>query len=364
MQTKCSAALRQFLQGCAIGLCYLALILLPRETSQAAIDALSLCARVIVPSLFPFFVCANLFCALRLAAPLEARLSRIMRPIFGISGAGAAALVLGLTGGYPSGAQAVGALYSAGALDRREAEKLLAFCNNCGPAFIFGIVGQSVFHSAAIGLLLYLVHILSALLCGVLQRGKHPAPCRAAREEAHVPAPAFSDAFTQSVKKAGQTALEVCMFVVVFGVLSALFLLPARRYLPASVLPLLYGVLELSGGAYALAGTELSVCLKFILSSFLLAFGGLSVHAQTRAVLHAAGLDDLPVFRYKLRHGFLAALLSVPVAHLFHLERFAAPAFAAADGNPMLIAAELLFCGALCLHFRKMAGSNFARHRV
>ena len=54
----------QFLAGLAIGLCYVWLIVDARAASAACVSALGLCARVIVPSLFPFFVCSNLFCAL------------------------------------------------------------------------------------------------------------------------------------------------------------------------------------------------------------------------------------------------------------------------------------------------------------
>lgn len=59
----------QFLAGLAIGLCYVWLIVDARAASAASVSALGLCAKVIVPSLFPFFVCSNLFCALGLNGP-------------------------------------------------------------------------------------------------------------------------------------------------------------------------------------------------------------------------------------------------------------------------------------------------------
>ena len=52
----------RFLAGLAIGLCYVWLIVDARAASAASVSALGLCAKVIVPSLFPFFVCSNLFC--------------------------------------------------------------------------------------------------------------------------------------------------------------------------------------------------------------------------------------------------------------------------------------------------------------
>ena len=59
-------------------------------------EALALCARSVVPSLFPFLVASSALLALgfgELAAPW---LAGLMEPLFRVPGAGSAALVLGL----------------------------------------------------------------------------------------------------------------------------------------------------------------------------------------------------------------------------------------------------------------------------
>ena len=111
-------------------------------------EALALCARSVVPSLFPFLVASSALLALgfgELAAPW---LAGLMEPLFRVPGAGSAALVLGLVGGYPIGAKTAADLYRENLVSREEAERLLAFCNNSGPAFILGVVGAGVFASS------------------------------------------------------------------------------------------------------------------------------------------------------------------------------------------------------------------------
>lgn len=259
----------QFLAGLAIGLCYVWLIVDARAASAASVSALGLCAKVIVPSLFPFFVCSNLFCALGLERPMERVLSRVVEPLFGVPGSGAAALFVGLTGGYPSGAQSVGALYGGGSIDRKTAKRLLLFCNNCGPAFIFGVVGPAVFGGGLAGLLLYLVHVASSLLLGIFARKSGHMQERTAQDAENVPSVSFSSALTASVKKSGQTALEVCMFVVVFGVVTAMVQTALRPVLPDWALVIVSGLLELSGGASALAEAAMpqgKVCPSLLFS--------------------------------------------------------------------------------------------------
>ena len=46
-------------------------------------------------------------------------------------------------------------------IGKEEAERLLGFCNNSGPAFIVGAVGAGIFGSPSVGLALYGIHILS-----------------------------------------------------------------------------------------------------------------------------------------------------------------------------------------------------------
>lgn len=95
----------------AVLCCFSALLLLPEVSAQAARDAMLLCAQTLIPSLFPFFVLSSLFIACGASELLSALLSPLMRPLFGLSGAGAAALALGLCGGYPVGARTAASLW-------------------------------------------------------------------------------------------------------------------------------------------------------------------------------------------------------------------------------------------------------------
>ena len=81
--------------GAAALSCLLALLLLPDASAEAARDALALCAQTVIPSLFPFFVLSSLLVSCGAGEILSSLLAPLMRPLFGLSGAGAAALALG-----------------------------------------------------------------------------------------------------------------------------------------------------------------------------------------------------------------------------------------------------------------------------
>lgn len=350
----------------ALGLAFalLLLIALPEAAAGAAQDGLALCARVVLPSLFPFFVCSQLFLQLGFAARLSRLLARPVSRLLRLPVQAGSAFVLGLFGGYPAGAQIACGLYEKKLLTRQEAERALAVCNQAGPSFIFGVLGGAVFGSAAAGAFLYGVQLLSAVLVCRLSGRK----CKA-EPAAALPAQAsdvsFAAAFSEAVRRAGMSAIQVCMFVTVFSVLSRFLLLSVGRWLPEQALPLVLGAMELSAGCAALGSCGLPVFWKLCLASALLSFGGCSVLAQSRAVAADAGLRGGLLFPCKLLQAAISAALSLLFAALLHADVWCVPTALPASA-PIQTAGSciLLVCTMLCMYFRKVTHSISAQHRV
>ena len=276
--------LRDILLGIALTAAGAALVLCPDEAMEAARTGLQLCGNVIVPSLFPFFVLSSLVVELGFAQYLGRALEPLMRPLFRVSGACASAVALGFVGGYPVGARTAIQLYQQGMCSRTEAQRLLAFCNNSGPAFILGVVGAGVFSSSRAGLLLYLVHALASVAVGV----------------------------------ALQSTLNICAFVLLFtvvirllfhtGVLAALaqILSTALGVERKWIESLLTGIIEISSGVTSLTGTG-ALAGRLSMAAFILGWAGVSVHCQVLSFLADSGLSPRTYVLGKLLHGVLSA---------------------------------------------------------
>ena len=328
--------LREGLLGVGLLCCALALICWPKEVSAAVQDGLGLCYNVIIPSLFPFFILTSLVVSLGLAGYLGRLLEPVMRPLFHVGGPCAAALALGLVGGYPVGARAALTLYENGECTKTECERLLAFCNNSGPAFILGVVGAGIFADSRVGVLLCLIHAAASVCVGILfrfyrwrdrdSRDQRPSPPIAARR--------FSAAFTDAVKGSVGSTLNICAFVVCFTVIIRLCflsgLLPALATLLGQVFSplgfheqwarqLLTGALELSSGVAALTSGG-SLEGRVSMAAFLLGWAGISVHCQVLSFLADSGLDLRTYLGGKLLHGIFSAGLTALLLRLFPLE--------------------------------------------
>lgn len=286
------------------------LVFFSREISQSAAAGLKLCATTVIPGLFPFFVISSLAVSTNMAFYIGRALEKPMRRVFNLPGACASALALGLIGGYPLGAKTCVLIYNSGGCTKSEAERALAFCCNCGPAFIFGVAGASVFGSIYIGGALYVVHILAALLVGMVFGTARKNRCTLAI----ISRPCISEiklgqALTQAIAQSASSMLSVCAFVVFFGV--AIKLLSLVSPFPAQISQILLGMLEMTNGVCAIAEIQIPQVAKMALASFLIAFGGICVYFQTLSFTSDAGLSTKKYIVGKLLHGVFAATLTI-----------------------------------------------------
>lgn len=284
-----------------VGIGYLIFVLVafPERCMAAAAAALRLSVNAVIPALFPFFVLSRLLIALGVPNTIGRYLAPLMRPLFGIPGSGAVAVVLGLVSGYPVGADTVKNLYRSGQCTKAEAERMLTFCNNSGPLFVIGTLGMGMLKHQQLGWMLYGVHLFSALLTGILFRKLGRAENR---QPALPPATEMQSVFS-AVADGVNAVLQVCGFVVLFAVVGAT--IPdiwGKEFL--------YAFLEITGGIHALLQTEILGDFLLPAVSMVLAFSGVSVLFQAAGILLPAGLSLKPYLLGKLTQGVLAFFLT------------------------------------------------------
>lgn len=251
------------------GLCLLMMILDSKTVLSAAAEGIDLSIRILIPSIFPFLVVCTMASAslpgFRFLRPVG-RLQRLPE--------GAEDLFfLGLLGGYPLGAAMVSQAAKDRRISRSDGNRLLAFCSNAGPAFIFGI-GSGLFPGFVYCLAIWAIHILSAFLVGLMTPGK------AARSTQRNP----SDlTMSQALRNAIMTMATICGWVTLMRIVIHLFERWVLCFLPETAQILLRGILELANGSVALGGID-NVGLRMILFSAFLSFGGICVWLQTLSV--------------------------------------------------------------------------------
>lgn len=309
-------------------------------------DAVNICFEMIIPTLFPFFICSGLLIYSGFCEVLAKLFRFCMKPVFGVSPAGSSAFILGIVSGYPLGAITAGELYSNNYLSKTEAERLLAFCNNSGPLFILGSVGIAVYADIRIGIMLYIAHILAAITVGVIFRFYKKNDFTSPPTVMSSPKRSVGEIFNIALQNALSSMLTVCGAVLFFSVVSRL-IMNLVSLNPTSD-AMLSGMLEFVTGTLKISALNTAVGKKLILTSFIVGFAGLSVHAQVMAVISKYGLSLKPYLLGKFLHGIFAALYTLLYLHKYPITTavFApsmSKAFAASSAYELIFAAAVVF---------------------
>lgn len=258
--------------GIGAGLGILLLILDGRTALEGARLGADLCLRTVIPSLFPFFVLSILLTGSFLGTSMG-----ILRPLgrlCGIPRGTESLLLAGFLGGYPVGAQAISSAYHAGHIQNEDAQRMLAFCNNAGPSFLFGMAA-AMFPQKSMVWALWLIHMASAVITSLI------LPRNMTRNVSLKTAPQVS--FSGAMTKALSVIASVCGWVILFRVIIQFLTRWIFWILPDTARVSLIGILELSNGCCELSRIE-NIGLRFLLCSAILALGGLCVTMQTVSV--------------------------------------------------------------------------------
>lgn len=314
----------------------LLLILDSKTAILGAAAGTELCVRTLIPSIFPFLVASAMLTGALSGQALP--FLGIMGRVCGIPQGAEFILVIGLLGGYPVGAQCVAQSWKSGVLPKEDAQRMLAFCSNAGPSFLFGIVG-SMFSDGKIVWILWGIHIISAMAVGAIIGGNPTQQVRCI--------PAAPIGLSEAVERSARTMGRICGWVILFRLVLAFLEKWAFWIFPTALRVLAAGLLELSNGCILLEQIE-SDGMRFIIAGMILALGGLCVAMQTVSVTQGLSL------RYYLPGKLLQCCFSVILCGGFQflfpqVQQFTKPA---------VLVGSVLVASILILHLRGMKKSS------
>ena len=268
----------QLWTGFFAAIAMLFLILDTKTALEGAKEGIDLCIYSVIPALFPFIILSGIVCDTFIGRTIP-----FLKPLCrlcGIPTGTESLLILGFLGGYPAGAQSIHQAYTANQLSKTDAQRMLGFCNNAGPAFIFGMLGP-FFNSAITPWILWLIHILSALAVSVILPKTQAKNVLLFSSKT----PSISATLIRSVR----ITANVCAWVFLFRIIIQF----AKRWflwlLPTAFQTVFCGLLELTNGCVMLSYIQ-SESLRFIFASCFLAFGGFCVIMQTNSVVKDLGI--------------------------------------------------------------------------
>lgn len=309
----------------------------PSAAFKASGEGLAIWWRIIFPGLLPFLVLSHILVASGFVHGIGKLLEPYTKKWLGLPGIASFIIPLGMTAGFPAGADAASKLQRQGQITSAEAEKIASYSHFCSPMLIIIVIGAGFTKQPWLGLFLLGIHWISGLLSGmstnallrtkqteqdaaVVQSStikashkKQPSRIRLAlrsMEEAHqADGRSFGKLLGDAVSTSVQTLMMIGGYILIFSVIIYVLTDILKQLVPSSMIA---SLLEVHLGSFSIVTQSISLYHKSIWLSALLGFSGLCAYLQVQALLKSTGTIGKFFFVHRLLHacyGFILTLL-------------------------------------------------------
>lgn len=289
------------------------ILVYPTEALKAAREGLNLWLNVMIPTLLPFLICTGILVQTGLISRLLAPFKTLWKIVFGISPAGAYAVLVGMLCGYPMGAKTTSDLYENGQITKKEAEYLLTFVNQPSPVFVRTYLCQICLNDRVpffkMMLILWVSEWMTAQFFRFIIFRKKNYFGEETVMKKETPATSSSEAFLDvSIMNGFETVTRLGGYILMFSILSACI---SHFWNMKNLIGYtLSGILELTTGLCRLQNANIHMQWKYLLTLFLTAFGGICITFQTRSLV-TRKLSMLPYITAKLLNGITTVLFAL-----------------------------------------------------
>ncbi len=297
-------------------------ILLKSDAVRASVaDAIVNCLTSVVPSLMTFMIVATFISNSACSDVLGRLLGKPIGFVFNLPKDCAKTVVLSMLGGYPCGAKLISDMLNRGEIDTQTAQKMLRFCINASPAYVISAIGIGLFGSAKTGGIICFSHLFTAVLIGVLSRGKKTPHTIISKPQRM----GLADCFVKSVTDSTHAMLCISGFTITFSTvltllsetgIEALFIdlltpLTHNAETSKAVLQVLFDVV--SGSR---ACIDCPALTGVLLCSAAVSLGGMSIWAQVISYFSGCKINFFELVFFRLLHAVLTATLTYIIINI------------------------------------------------
>lgn len=289
------------------------LLRFPESAGQGISDGIDICLGTLIPSLYPFMVLSSFLVNSTILGGISKVFERLTMKLFALPGICAGTIIMSVIGGFPVGGKMIQNLYEGGEISRSQAQRMLLFCINPGPAFVISTVGLYMLGSKYVGGILFLTQIISVFIMAILSRFF-------CNEDNYYLQKSVSDALcspslaiVNSVTQASISTLSVCAWVLLFSCIMQLI----------DILPLCEEIkffscciLEVTNACLYSCGT-----LSLPIVAGIIAFGGICVHCQIMSAIIKTTLKLKFFYTARVLHTGIAIVVCQALLYIFPISQ-------------------------------------------
>jgi len=317
--TKNKIKNNNFFQVIYIIILILAIILLvisPSLAMNTFLNGLIIWATKVLPALLPFFILTKLLSYTQFISNFGKLLNPITQKLYGVGGSSGYVFLMSIISGYPVGAKILSDLYSNKQITRGQAITITSFTSTSGPLFILGTVAIGLFSSVKLGIIVIISHYIGALINGLIYRQRKTSNIQILNTNTQTNF--LSDSMTSSITSITTVGGFIALFYMLLQLLLSISILDpliqlmeilgVHKSITTSVI---CGLLEVTTGAIYLSQAHMHFYILTPLLTFLISFGGLSIHAQAYCFLKNFDMPYKYFFIQKLTQAIISTFIAI-----------------------------------------------------
>ena len=254
----------------------------------------------LLPSIFPSLLLSSLLIKYNFINILSKLFKNIIRNVFNLNEVCTFPILISMITGFPTGSKYIKDLLDKNYISIEEANHLILFTSYSNPIFVISIIGESLLNNKRIGILIYVVHLLTGLLIGIFFKNKDIKINK--KKDITNNNLVFINELKESIYDSFLILINMLGIIIFFIIIITI----VENKLPNNIFTLIIeGLIEITIGITNVSKYKISLRLKTALIGMLLSFNGLSIHFQTKSIIEGSQIKYKNYLIARIIHSIL-----------------------------------------------------------
>ena len=286
------------------------MVIFPSLYINVTLNGISAWAFNVLPSVLPFIFFTKVLTSLGIVEKFSNLFKKSCNKLFKTPPVSSYVFITSMISGYPVGAKMTADLYLSSKITKSDAFKMTSFCSTSGPMFIIGAVGIGMLKNVTFGYIIFISHILGALLNGLLYRN-----IKVKEEKIEYTEKTNTQNLSTMVIDSALSIITVGTIIAIFFVVIT-SLSPIFNLFPPQISCVLEGIIEITKGCLDIS-TNIHGALSVVACTFVISFGGISTILQSITMLNSLSMPIKLFILQKVTHAILSTIISLLLVTIF-----------------------------------------------
>lgn len=245
---------------------------------------LNICMYTLMPTMFASILFSQILIKLDFEKYIPNFIINIFKKIFNINKKEVIIFILSIISGYPNNAKMLN--------NNQNLNVIVNYTSFVNPIFLICTVGIIYLKDIKLALIIYISHILSNIILGILLKNKNKVSMEKDNTSNNS---SIFEIYFSSLKSTTSSLVMIFSNILFFSILLSLItnILPFKGIINSLIL----GIFEFSNGIYLISLSNISIFLKGLLILIVITFGSFSIHMQMISVNEKIKYTKFLLFR-------------------------------------------------------------------